>query len=196
MKSVLISIKPEWCMKILSGEKTIEIRKTRPKLEPPFKCYIYCTKAPQKLITIFRDGDVFGDGAVYHGKPQFVTWDGGNIPSEIRPKEQTVVAEFTCDKIGFYSGKSWLVKEDIENVTAGSCMTLEQVKEYAGWRKVKTFTERKDLYMWHISDLKVYDTPVELSRLTALRQTKFGYEPIEIKRAPQSWCYVMKNEVD
>lgn len=44
-KAVLLSIRPEWCEKILSGEKTVDIRKTRPKLEPPFKCYIYCTLA-------------------------------------------------------------------------------------------------------------------------------------------------------
>ena len=44
-KAVLLSIRPEWCEKILGGEKTVEIRKTRPKLEPPFKCYIYCTLA-------------------------------------------------------------------------------------------------------------------------------------------------------
>lgn len=44
-KAVLLSIRPEWCVKILNGEKTVEIRKNRPKLKPPFKCYIYCTKA-------------------------------------------------------------------------------------------------------------------------------------------------------
>lgn len=43
MKAVLISIRPKWCQKIISGEKTIEVRKTRPKLNPPFKCYIYQT---------------------------------------------------------------------------------------------------------------------------------------------------------
>lgn len=42
-KSVLISIRPKWCEKITSGEKTIEVRKTRPKLDTPFRCYIYCT---------------------------------------------------------------------------------------------------------------------------------------------------------
>ena len=43
-KAVLISVRPEWCQKIASGEKTIEVRKNRPKLAPPFKCYIYCTR--------------------------------------------------------------------------------------------------------------------------------------------------------
>lgn len=43
-KAVLISIRPKWCEKIISGEKTIEVRKTRPKMETPFKCYIYCTR--------------------------------------------------------------------------------------------------------------------------------------------------------
>lgn len=40
-QAVLISIRPEWCEKIISGEKTIEVRKTRPKMDTPFKCYIY-----------------------------------------------------------------------------------------------------------------------------------------------------------
>lgn len=43
-KAVLISIRPEWCEKIINGKKTVEVRKTRPKMDTPFKCYIYCTK--------------------------------------------------------------------------------------------------------------------------------------------------------
>ena len=42
-KAVLISIRPEWVNKILTGEKTLEIRKNRPTMQPPFRCYIYCT---------------------------------------------------------------------------------------------------------------------------------------------------------
>lgn len=42
--AILLSIRPEWIDKILSGEKTIEVRKSRPRLDTPFKCYIYCTK--------------------------------------------------------------------------------------------------------------------------------------------------------
>lgn len=33
MKSVLISIKPKYCELIVNGEKTIEVRKSRPKIE-------------------------------------------------------------------------------------------------------------------------------------------------------------------
>ena len=42
-KAVMLSIRPKWVEKIANGEKTIEVRKTRPKLKTPFKCYIYCT---------------------------------------------------------------------------------------------------------------------------------------------------------
>ena len=45
MKAVLLSIKREWARKILSSEKTIEIRKTKPKLTPPFRVFMYETKA-------------------------------------------------------------------------------------------------------------------------------------------------------
>ena len=50
MKSVLISIQPKWVEKIVKGEKTIEVRKSRPKIETPFKCYIY----------IARKGKIYG----------------------------------------------------------------------------------------------------------------------------------------
>ena len=43
MKSVLISIRTKVVEKIIKGEKTIEVRKSRPKIETPFKCYIYCS---------------------------------------------------------------------------------------------------------------------------------------------------------
>ena len=55
MKSILISIKPEWVVKILNGEKTIEIRKTMPKCELPIDVYIYCTK--DKTYAYFLNGN-------------------------------------------------------------------------------------------------------------------------------------------
>lgn len=58
MKGVLITINPKFCEKIASGEKTIEVRKTRPKLEPPFKCLIYQTKSKDNAI---RSGKVIGE---------------------------------------------------------------------------------------------------------------------------------------
>ncbi|MBO7213989.1 MAG: hypothetical protein J6V66_00680 [Clostridia bacterium] len=51
MKAVMISIQPKWVEKIANGEKTIEVRKTAPKLETPFKCYIYETKTKNKVGT-------------------------------------------------------------------------------------------------------------------------------------------------
>lgn len=45
MKAVLMSIRPEWCKKILDGEKTVEVRRTCPAHGTPFKVYIYCTLA-------------------------------------------------------------------------------------------------------------------------------------------------------
>lgn len=43
-KAVMLSIRPKWCEKIASSEKTIEVRKTRPNLQTPFKAYIYCSQ--------------------------------------------------------------------------------------------------------------------------------------------------------
>ena len=71
-KAVLISIRPKWCEKIVNGEKTIEVRKTRPKLETPFKVYIYCTlpKYPHEDFI-----------ATDYSKPQF--YGGGKVIGEV-----------------------------------------------------------------------------------------------------------------
>lgn len=61
MESVMISIKPKWCELIASGEKTIEVRKTMPKLETPFKCYIYCTKEFYNSDYMPKNGRVIGE---------------------------------------------------------------------------------------------------------------------------------------
>ena len=59
-QAVLISIKPEWCRLIASGKKTIELRKTKPRLKPPFKCYIYQT-LPKWGDWNDQDGHVIGE---------------------------------------------------------------------------------------------------------------------------------------
>ena len=54
-KSILISIQPKWCELVADGKKTVEVRKTKPKLKPPFKCYIYCCKAPKGWIRLDKN---------------------------------------------------------------------------------------------------------------------------------------------
>lgn len=217
-KAVMISIRPKWCEKIARGEKTIEVRKTRPKLEPPFKCYIYCTKAKERLIGILKDGDE-NYGETYHGKPVFIKLDEGSV-CDMWGKRQKVIGEFTCDQIyeletqspgGSYS----VVGEDkptTNRVARESCLGLADMHRYL---------QSKTGYGWHISDLKIYDKPKELSefspmcmyknddkscqsRMIACSYQKYDYNPdgsinlVEcgrtLERPPQSWCYVAVKE--
>lgn len=60
-KAIMLSIRPKWCEKIASGEKTIEVRKTRPKLDTPFKVYIYCTQSGVALGAWGKHGKVIGE---------------------------------------------------------------------------------------------------------------------------------------
>jgi len=74
--AVLINIRPEWVEKILSGEKTVEIRKRKPYFPTPFKCYIYCTKSgEEKWLAGVKGG------------------------RESYKLNGTVCAEYTCDSI-------------------------------------------------------------------------------------------------
>lgn len=165
MKAVLISIKPNWCKLIWSGMKAVEIRKTRPKLETPFRVYIYCTGHDGWVMKLPKAG--------------------------VQKMDGRVIGQFTCEKIdklvhvgtmmdiNILTLDGWYKPADA--LLQAACLTEAQAKKYL---------KGGDGYGWHISDPKIYDRPRPLSDFSRLRATKFGYEPAEIKKPPQSWCYV------
>ena len=193
-KAVMISIRPKWCEKICNGEKTIEVRKTRPKLETPFKCYIYCTQARERLITILKDGDE-NYGEIYRGKPVFIKTDEGSV-CDMWGKRQKVIGEFVCDRIfpiDVYD--NGCIKDWNFECMWQACLPYEGIAAYIG--------REKRGYGWHISDLKIYDQPKELSEFKGLCKVEsdccacpyYNYSKMDcdgrtIKRPPQSWCYV------
>ena len=172
-KAVLISIRPKWCEKIISGEKTIEVRKNRPKLETPFKVYIYCTK-PKYEHEDFICTD--------YPKPQF--YGGGKV-----------IGEFACDRI--YNIDKDSVDFIFTPAPGGYAVYKKAAEEHCGLRAAMTDDELHSYlghfqgYGWHISDLKIYDQPRELG---AFRKPEYPtglrLEDDEIKRPPQSWRYV------
>lgn len=165
MKAVMISIKPEWCQKIVNSEKTVEIRKTKPNIEPPFKCYIYCANS-RPLIAI---ADVF--------KGDFVsecTYITGRSRSEAERifeiMNGKVIGEFICDRIDViqkrgipenfdycYLSLNVFGNDDIAseiNDVKKSCIPKDYLNSYG---------EKHDrLYAWRISGLKIYEEAKEL----------------------------------
>lgn len=171
-KAVLISIRPRWCGLIANGEKTVEVRKSRPKIATPFKCYIYCTK--DRRLTFYR------------GKRYCYADDHAHNAFDI-PCNGAIIGEFVCDSIDTYDDdtifsfrhEDYAMWNDFNLDCA--CIHPEDFQNYSGG---------KWLYGWHISGLKTYDKPLNLSEFTGLRNTRFGAEPVEITRPPQSWRYV------
>lgn len=170
-KAVMLSIRPKWCEKIVNGEKTIEVRKTRPKLDMPFRGYIYCTL--QGCNEFFRV-DLGRDVA---------KWNRGKWAD----RKGKVIGEFTCDRIYELAPLNH-APDDVEKQ---ACLTREEIVNYL----------KGTGYGWHISGLKIYDTPKELSKFSRPFENcidkvcdEFGCASCKngghIKRAPQSWCYV------
>lgn len=174
-KAVMVSIRPKWCEKIANGEKTIEVRKTRPKLDTPFKCYIYCTL--QGCNEFFRV-DLGGDVA---------KWNRGKWAD----RKGKVIGEFTCDRIYELAPLNH-APDDVEKQ---ACLTREEIVNYL----------KGTGYGWHIVNLKIYDAPRELSEFRRACPNSWycescamywenngtcGNESLQLKRAPQSWCYV------
>ena len=177
MKCVMLATRPKWCEKIANGEKTIEVRKTAPQ-EVPFKAYIYCTKEKKQDDIIWAG--IFGDRGKWNGR---------------------VIGEFVCDRI---TDISVVVRNCNENYNEvyhndeckGSCLTWKELQEYG---------KDKPLYGWHISDIKIYDKPKELSEFSrpcsysglcfSCKRTSFKKDGnllcnTKITRPPQSWMHV------
>ena len=205
-KSVLISIQPKWCELIANDKKTIEVRKTKPNIPTPFKCYIYCTK---------------GEALAYPhlNKPHFHfmrTNNGTLYGRQMTSKEMEdsdylyangkVIGEFVCDAIFpisiTYSDPNSRVALKEFPYTG---LTDKQIIDYLG--------NGKKGYGWHISDLVIYNKPKKLSEFFVYCDKcdkkpiacKFAYEESNengyysectvdyerpIERPPQSWCYV------
>lgn len=189
MKSVLISTRPKWCEKICheigkeeSGkpiyEKRIEVRKTAPK-EVPFKAYIYKTKESKMRYLNNRFNSFLKNKSHYT--------DMGKV-----------IGEFICDKVMFLTPLGLRGFEMREEILKLICLTNDDLNAYGGL---------KTLYGWHISDLKIYDKPKELSKFKISCNRKnlcyscnrFTGKPWDIcnntiTRPPQSWQFVEELE--
>ena len=181
MKSVMLSIKPKYCELIASGQKTIEVRKTKPKVETPFKAYIYCTKGKLALL---RDNEDKSE------RYKFEHWNRAKFHEKCGKTllNGKVICEFVCDHITTYpyeqlnDGEHIMPFGDLEK----TCLDGFEIYNYLG---------TKDGYGWHISDLVIYDKPKELceftsgsSQFTFSKKGALVYKGMT--RPPQSWCYV------
>lgn len=142
MKAVLISIRPKWCELIASGKKTVEVRKTAPKIETPFKCYIYETKGFERVGNDNLNCVIGGKG------------------------RGAVVGEFVCDEIARYAryGYAGTLPRYMRSSQGGypateihySSLQLSPVD-------LERYGKGTPLYGWHISALKMYDEPKKLT---------------------------------
>lgn len=198
MKSVLISNRPKWCGKICHEigkdengkpiyEKRIEVRKTAPK-EVPFKAYIYC--------------------AYGNDRENYMLGSQGKI-----------IGEFICDKVyniepifSFYDCYSGYDDSSDSSYFEDYSIDDERLKKTCLTRQeLYIYGKEKTLYGWHISDLKIYDKPKELSEFrksgfmteeewlfNLYPNTHCHYDAwakkFEITRPPQSWMYVEEIE--
>lgn len=188
-KAILMSIQPKWLVKILNGEKTIEIRKTMPKCKLPVDVYLYCTKSKPYLMVGRNDNKTYldngGKKSVYSPNHNYI----GN---------RKIVAKFTLKHV------STCLNTDYgnEEILKDAYLTKQELDDYVGKRK---------FFAWHIDDLVVFDKPKELSEFYGIihyPKGQFltpdicnygeGYEEDEeqclksfkVNKAPQSWQYI------
>lgn len=205
-KAVLISIRPKWCELIASGQKTVEVRKTKPSALLPLKCYIYCTNGGDTLYAV--------NGKVQPRNSLEINLKEDSIVSELNGY---VIGEFVCDSIyplSFYASDASFFDTEPPLPVPGTCLTDKEIAEYLG--------NGKTGYGWHISDLVIYDEPKELGEFyrwwndgddirpcqngKRCQHIVYDYSEdcqacaidfdgtdcpyLKVTHPPQSWCYV------
>lgn len=160
MKEILISIQPKWCELIASGKKILEVRKTRPKLKTPFKCYIYETKGLYKSSgsdhLFCGEGKVIGQFLCKSILPISVTYSD--------PNNKIALREFPY-----------------------TCLSDKEIMDYLGNGKQGWGWHISDLVIYdkpkELSEFRYYNPIVKL-------ENGYPIPIHEIERPPQSWCYV------
>lgn len=164
-KAVLISIQPNWCELIASGKKTVEVRKTRPKLETSFKCYIYCT-----------DGYVAPDSFIFS-----------------KGLRKTVIGEFVCDYIEDFKEFEYGIDALHRHIKLNACIGYREIYDYLGFAKcgygwhisdLVIYDEPKELSEFFLACNKPKGTDCSVCYERRENRCK------SLKRPPQSWCYV------
>lgn len=220
MKSVMMSIKPKYCELIASSKKTVEVRKTRPKIETPFKCYIYCTLPPKEELLNFGSFREYANELIRLQDGLIVYDYGMRVCCDIegRPYSQDnflckkVIGEFVCDCIDEIDVVDNAIMTYIQVnkkpdmfIASETCLNVDELQKYLN---------NKIGYGWHISDLVIYDKPKELEAFTTFcyankkrcanckhylfdnddlngyRRWCGVYHRKPLTRPPQSWCYV------
>lgn len=182
MKKILLVVHPKWCKMIFNGKKTIEVRRTRPKLEPPFEVLVYETKG-QFIKSVkgacttygYGQGKVIGSficDKITRYESEF--WDDDTyerIQEPWEPSDFAEYGEYEYDTIGengeFYGKGIELSKQ--------SCLSWNELRSYVG-------QGLKDFYGWHLTEPKLFDKPRELGEF-------YDGRGRPIKRAFQSWGY-------
>lgn len=178
MKAILISIKPQWCEKIASRWKYIELRKSKPNIQMPFKCYIYQTKHKWVFRLLQRLGMERVSETLINGSGK-------------------VIGEFVCDNI---LGHCEMANADLAE--KGSFVRREDIAKYSGGKEVFGW-HISDLKIYEKpKDVTDFRKPFPFNKACSIcdrggtsfhPETCYGcehFDGIEISSPPQSWCYV------
>lgn len=170
-KAVMLSIRPKWVEKIASGEKAIEVRKTKPKLETPFKAYIYCSQGNDARRLRGSWGKIIGEFTCDRIFPINV-FDNGSIQNWLfeHMERSCLTYEELADYIGNgKTGHGWHIS---------GLLIYDQPRELTAFRRACKNS-------WYCESCAMYWE----------NNGTCGNESLYIKRPPQSWCYVeaMKN---
>lgn len=137
-EAILISIKPEWCEKILNGEKTIEIRKKMPKCELPIDVYIYCTNG-NMLYDLSSCGVPTIEKDIKEGTLKrfgFTTEQKKSnniISSSLTFVNRKVIAKFTLTRVNdFYVFKDGNIQYWWACDLRKACISYDNIADYIG----------------------------------------------------------------
>lgn len=174
MIALLQSIRKEWTDLIVSGKKTVEVRKKGPAIYPlpdMIKVYIYETKARGGT------GKVIG---YYYAKISKFDFEYSEWAHSVAPAGAVLPLS---------ENQLWSI------VTTKGCISEDRFREYLS-------SEKDDgnyiVYLYYINQLTLFDKPKNISEFYGIASFEVDYnneciigkKGSKLKRAPQDWRYI------
>jgi predicted transcriptional regulator len=185
-KALMISIRPEHAYNIITGKKTIELRKWIPKDYKGW-VYVYVTKTIRNYkLSYYYQPKTHNDN-IYrlHGNIPFRFW----------------FDEYTNYSYHVLMNGETEFEEAFDNVdlVEKSCLSFDEIDKYTNFGQ-------KKLYAWHIKKLEIFDEPKYLSEFYKFKK-KWIYSGMDcppyvdevetrLSKAPQRSVWVYTKELE
>ena len=170
MNSIMVALTPKQCKLIEEGKQTALAFKTGPKLEPPFRVYMYCKKTRILGELLVRNGELVAQNRGFR--------ETGDVPAAGK-----VIGEFICNRTQHYSTASYKDAATTSDKEVEKCIRLT-------YSELMQYESDCSFFIIKVTSPQFYLQPKELNNF----RKPYSYDSEGFVICPHSFCPFIDND--